>query len=217
MDLLTLPGVFDPLSDSWALARAARAEHLGPGRAALDLCTGSGVVALSAATTGASVTAVDVSRRALWTVRLNAWRHGLRVATRRGRLFEPIAGDRFDLVTANPPYVPSADGSLPRRGASRAWEAGPDGRAVLDRVCDDVAAHLRPGGVVLLVHSSLVDEHATIERLRTAGLLEAAVVDRRRGPLGPLMREQQAAGRLPADLDEEDVVIVRAVAPDWDL
>ena len=46
---------------------------------------------------------------------------------------------------------------------------------------------------------------------------DAAVVDRRRGPLGPLMREQLAAGRIPVGIADEDVVVVRAVAPDWDL
>jgi release factor glutamine methyltransferase len=213
MKLLTLPGVFAPISDSWMLADAIRQENLDPGSRALDVCTGSGLLAITAATCGAASTAIDVSRRALLTVRLNAARHGVRVRTRRGRTFEPVAGERFDLIVSNPPYVPSPRPDLPRRGPSRAWEAGHDGRLILDALCDKAPAHLLPGGVLLLVHSSLIGTDATLERLRRGGLVDVEVRECVRGPLGPLMRAQQAAGTIPADIDEEDVVIIRACAP----
>jgi release factor glutamine methyltransferase len=213
MDVITLPGVFRPISDSHMVAERLRHEGMGPGSTALDLCTGSGLLALAAAGGGADVTAVDISRRAVATVRINARRHGLRVRALRGRLFEPVRDERFDLVVSNPPYVPAPTDELPRRGPERAWEAGLDGRAVLDDICDQVPDHLLPGGSVLLVHSSLIGEDLTIERLTGAGLEGAAVVERQRGPLGPLMRAQQRTGTIPADIDEEDVVIIRASAP----
>jgi release factor glutamine methyltransferase len=213
MNLLTLPGVFAPISDSWVLADAIRREAIGPCSQALDVCTGSGVLALTAADCGATTTAIDVSRRALLTVRLNAIRHGLRVRTLRGRTFTPVAGERFDLIVSNPPYVPSPRPDVPRHGASRAWEAGHDGRIVLDALCDEAPAHLRPGGTLLLVHSSLIGTDATLERLRRAGLVDIEIRARKPGPLGPLMRAQQAAGTIPSDVDEEDVVIIRASAP----
>lgn len=212
MKLLTLPGVFAPISDSWMLAEAIRQEVLLADSRALDVCTGSGVLALTAAECGAAATAIDVSRRALLTVRLNAARAGLQVRTLRGHTFAPVAGERFDLIVSNPPYVPSPRPGLPRRGACRAWEAGHDGRIILDALCDASPAHLRPGGVLLLVHSSLIDIDATVQRLRRAGLAEVEVRARVRGPLGPLMRAQQAAGTIPAGIDEEDVVIIRASA-----
>ncbi|WP_112238753.1 HemK2/MTQ2 family protein methyltransferase [Kribbella monticola] len=212
MKLLTLPGVFAPISDSWMLADAIRQEDIGPHSLALDVCTGSGVLALTAAACGATTTAVDVSRRALLTVQLNARRSGVRVRTRRGRTFAPVAGERFDLIVSNPPYVPSPRPDVPRRGPSRAWEAGHDGRIVLDDLCDQAPDHLRPGGAILLVHSSLIGTDTTLNRLEQAGLTQVEVRSRRRGPLGPLMRAQQLAGTIPADIDEEEVVIIRAKA-----
>lgn len=213
MDLLTLPGVFRPISDSRMLADAAAREHPAAGRRSLDLCTGSGIVAIAAAQAGFRATAVDVSRRALATTWINARRNATTVAVRRGRLFDPVAGERFDLVTSNPPYVPAPSDDLPDRGPSRAWVAGRDGRAVIDAICDDVRRHLAPGGVLLLVHSDLCDDLATIDRLDRAGLRDVEVSERHRGPLGPLMSEQQRLGTIPPDVDEEDVVIIRAVAP----
>ena len=213
VQLLTLPGVFPPISDSRLLADAVLDEPIGPGAAVLDLCTGSGVIAVAAARTGADVTATDVSRRAVVTAWCNARRNGQRIRVRRGRSFEPVRGERFDLIVANPPYVPSPNRTLPSSGRSRAWAAGHDGRLVLDQLCDEAPAHLRPGGAVLLVHSDLIGEDATIERLRRAGLTDAGVVRRERGPLGPLMREQQAAGTVPPGIDHEDVVVIRALAP----
>jgi release factor glutamine methyltransferase len=195
------------------LADAIRAESIGPGSQALDVCTGSGVLALTAAECGATATAIDVSRRALLTVQLNAIRLGLRVRTLRGRTFTAVPNERFDLITSNPPYVPSLRPQVPRRGACRAWEAGHDGRIVLDALCDEAPAHLRPGGVLLLVHSSLIGIEATLERLLRTGLVDVEVRARQQGPLGPLMRAQQAAGTIPRDIDQEDVVVIRATAP----
>lgn len=210
--LLVPPGVFAPRSDSGLLAAAVQREPLRPGSRVLDLCTGSGVVALAAARAGAEVTAVDVSRRALAAAWWNGRRRGWRLRVRRGSLFGPIAGERFDLVVSNPPYVPCPDHELPRRGPSRAWAAGRDGRSVLDRICAEVSAHLAPGGVVLLVHSSLVGEGTTLGALRRAGLT-AEVIERAPGPLGPLMRAQQASGLIDPEVREEDVVVIRAVVP----
>ncbi len=212
--LLRIPGVFYPISDSWMLAGALRRESLN-GAAVLDLCTGSGMLAVLAALHGASdVVAVDVSRRALMSVRLNAALNGVRVDARRGDLFRAVPGRRFDLIVSNPPHVPSPADRLPERGLERAWEAGPDGRVFLNRICAAAAGHLKPGGVLLVVHSAICNAEETLARLRAGGL-EAAIVFRHLGRLGPLMRERAAwlrsAGLLQGEQDE--VVVVRAKAP----
>src|SRR4051794_3980570 len=195
MRLVTLPGVFRPISDTWLLADALDREPLPPGARVLDLCSGSGALAVRAALGGRDreVTAVDVSRRAVFTIRVNAALNGVRVRARRGDLLDAVAGERFDAIVSNPPYVPAPTDELPSRGVERAWDAGRDGRALLDRICARAADHLRPGGLLLVVHSSLLGVAPTADAL-LAGGLEVDVAARERGPLGPLMRARRAEG-----------------------
>ena len=216
MRIITLPGVFQPHSDARLLAAAMRERGLAVGARVLELFAGSGATAVAAAREGArEVTVVDVSRRALATCRLNARRNGVRLRTRRGDLFAPVAGERFDLILANPPYVPSGTDALPRSGAARAWEGGGDGRALLDRLCDEAPAHLAPGGTLLLVQSSICGERQTLERLAAGGLY-AERVAAVRGPLGPLMRERaellETRGLLAPGEREEELVVLAGQA-----
>jgi release factor glutamine methyltransferase len=141
------------------------------GGTVLDVCTGSGAIAISAALGGArSVTAVDVSRRAVLTVRLNARLNGVRVEAVRGDLLGAVPGRRFDVIVSNPPYLPADDDALPARGSARHTEAGTTGRILLDRLIDAAPDHLAPGGVLLVTHSSVNGEEATLARMRAAGL-----------------------------------------------
>jgi release factor glutamine methyltransferase len=212
MRVVRLPGVFRPRSDTWLLAAVLRRQPRLPGGTVLDVCTGSGVLAISAALAGARfVTAVDVSRRAVLSARLGARLNGVRVEGRRGSLFEAVPGRRFDLIVSNPPYLPAEDGTLPEHGAARHTEAGLRGRTVLDRLIAGARAHLTPGGVLLVTHSSVNDEEETLARMRAAGL-EPYVAERRRGPLGPLLAarapELEARGLLAAGEREEDILVV---------
>ncbi|CAA9474286.1 MAG: putative methyltransferase [uncultured Solirubrobacteraceae bacterium] len=217
MRLVTLPGVFAPISDSHMLADVLRQETLRPGSRVLDLCTGSGLLALTAAHRGVrDVTAVDVSRRSVLTVRLNARLNGVRVRALRGSLFEPVPGEAFDVITCNPPYVPAETDELPRRGPQRAWDAGRDGRVVLDRLLAEAPAHLRPGGRLLITHSSLLGIEPTRRALTAAGL-EVDIPVRRRGPLGPLMSARvehlEREGLLRPGQREEEVLVIRGRRP----
>ena len=204
MRVFAPPGVFTPLSDTRLLAERLRAEPRLRGGNVLDLCTGSGVLAVVAALAGAAtVTAVDASHRSVLAARLN----GVRVRALRGDLFDPVAGERFDVIVSNPPYVPG-------EGAGRGFDAGYDGRDLIDRVCARVADHLAPGGVALLVQSSVCGERATLEALRAAGLV-AEVAERRRGPLGPVMQARAPELRergLLLDGGEEELLVLRGRA-----
>lgn len=216
MRVITLPGVFRPPSDSWLVVDTIREKDLARGRSVLDVFTGSGVLAVAAGRAGArDVTAVDVSRRAVLTARLNARLNGVRVRAHRGDVFQPVAGRRFDLILANPPYVPGESDDLPARGVARAWEAGCDGRALLDRFCPAVAAHLEPGGQVLIVQSSLSGERDTLDALTATGLT-ASVLVRRRGGLGPIVSARaetlESRGLLAPGEREEELLVIEGRA-----
>lgn len=209
MRVVALPGVFAPISDSRLLADCAEAHAVGA--RVLEPCCGSGYVAARLARAGArAVTATDVSRRAVLSTRLTARRNGVRVRALRGHLLEPVRDERFDLIVVNPPYVPAVDARTPR-GAARAWDAGRDGRALLDRVVREAPPRLAVGGVLFVVHSSLLGERRTLEALARAGLAPW-VAARQCGPLGPLMSaragELERRGLLAPGLREEEVLVV---------
>lgn len=212
MILLCPPGVYRAQSDTQLLA--GHLDRHVKGRHVLDLGTGTGALALAAAGAGAaSVTAVDVSRRCVAATRLNSMLHRAAATVHRGDLYTPLRGKRFGVIVANPPYVPSAGSVLPRHTAARSWDGGPDGRAVLDRICDGAADHLDPDGVLLLVHSQVCGPQATVDRLAAAGMT-AEVVDSARIPFGPVMRSRagllERRGLIAAGDRLEELVVVEA-------
>jgi release factor glutamine methyltransferase len=214
MRIFTPPGVFQPRSDTWMLADAVRTVTLDPRAKVLDVCSGSGAVAIAAAKRGVrSATTVDLHRVSAWTARLNARLNGVRVRALHGDLFEPVAGERFDLITANPPYVPAPPGLAAEKG-DRAWNAGRDGRAVIDRLIDQLPEHLAADGRVLLVQSSGTGTSATLDRLRAVGLTPT-IVQRRRGPLGPILRGRVdyliSEGLIRGPRLEEDILVIRGM------
>lgn len=148
---------------------ALEQEDIGPETAVLDIGTGSGALAVRAAQLGGRVTAVDIAPQAVATARLNAMLHRRRITVRRSDLLSAVSTRRYDLVLCNPPYVPAPDAAP--RGASRSWNAGSDGRAVIDRLCSGAPSVLRRGGVLLMVHSGLCDSrlHSGPAQGRRAG------------------------------------------------
>jgi ribosomal protein L3 glutamine methyltransferase len=123
----------------------------------LDLCTGSGCLAILAARhfPDATVDAVDISRDALAVAARNVADHGLedRVTLHRGDLFAPLAGKRYDLIISNPPYV-DAEGmtALPpecRAEPKLAFDGGTDGLDIVRRILDQAGEYLTPEGGLL--------------------------------------------------------------------
>jgi release factor glutamine methyltransferase len=209
--LWTMPGVYVPQADSRLLGRALQAEGVGAGMRVLDVGTGSGALAVQAARMGAEVCATDVSWRAVLTALVNAARHGRRIRVRRCASARPWPGRTFDLVVSNPPYVPTPPGPITRPGA--AWDAGRDGRQVVDRLTDHAPSLLRRGGVMLVVHSELCGVEETLRRFEEAGC-RARVVARAGVPFGPVLTARvpwlSARGLVVDGQDREELVVVRA-------
>ncbi|UQW99427.1 HemK2/MTQ2 family protein methyltransferase [Streptomyces sp. RerS4] len=208
-------GVYRPQGDSLLLKDALEKASLPEGAHALDVCTGTGLIAMTAARLGAHrVHAVDSCYRAVLTARYNALMNRLPVRVEHADFPSSRAvRRRYDVVTANPPYVPSPPSTAGERGRARAWNAGPDGRQYVDRLCAMAPHLLKPGGMMLLVHSALCAPETTLRLLGEAGL-KAAVVGRRRQPFGPVLTaradwlaEQKLIGH---DQTEEELVVIRA-------
>jgi release factor glutamine methyltransferase len=149
------PRVLVPRPETELVAEVALAA-LPEGGRALDLCTGSGVLAVTLALgRRARLVATDLSPGALDVARENARALGAEVTFLAGDLDGPVpAGEVFDLVVSNPPYVPSGeiDGLAPevRREPRMALDGGPDGLAVLRRIVALSPSRLAPGGSLVL-------------------------------------------------------------------
>jgi release factor glutamine methyltransferase len=136
----------------------------------VDLGTGSGAIALAVKwhCPRAAVTATDASTAALALAADNAQRLGLEVEFVAGDWWQPLAGRRFGLALANPPYVASDDPHLAALAHEPRSALTPDGDALaaLRRIADGAPAHLKPGGWLLLEHGH--EQGAALQSLLTA-------------------------------------------------
>jgi release factor glutamine methyltransferase len=125
----------------------------------LDLGTGSGAIALAIASERPSsrVTGVDISPSALDVAKQNSRDLGLsHIDWRLGSWFDPVPGERFDMIVANPPYVAAADPALEKLQAEPAIAlcVGPTGFEALSAIAGAAAAHLHKDGWLILEHGS---------------------------------------------------------------
>jgi release factor glutamine methyltransferase len=172
------PRVLVPRPETELLVEVALAA-LPEGGRALDLCTGSGCIAASLALgrPGARVVATDVSEDALTLARENAAALGAVVEFATGDLWAAVhEGDRFDVIVANPPYIPANElaglSREVRREPCIALDGGEDGLAVLRRIVEAAPARLHPGGMLCVeMHETHVE---ALPRLcRAAGFARA--------------------------------------------
>lgn len=138
----------------------------------VDLGTGSGIVAISLALEcpQARVAAVDLSHEAISVARNNAGRLRAPVECYQGDWLAPLAGERFDLIVSNPPYVANGDPHLTLNGLpfepQMALTDGGDGLDCIRRIVAGAAGHLQPGAWLLLEHGH--DQGAACRNLLTA-------------------------------------------------
>lgn len=149
------PHVLIPRSDTEALCERAL-EVLSPCGQVLDLCTGSGALAVAIAHTrkDAQVSALDLSEDALSVAKENASLNGVSVTFYQGDLFAPLAGQRFDLIVSNPPYIPDGDIDALQQEVLReprmALAGGIDGLNFYRRIAGEAPLHLNDGGWLCL-------------------------------------------------------------------
>jgi len=172
LTLAVNPAVLIPRPETELLVELALAR--GPA-SVLDLGTGSGAIALAIKRhlPAARVVAVERSAAALAVARRNALKLGLQVDFRHGLWFEPVAGERFDLVVSNPPYVAMGDAHLSqgdlRFEPQAALVAGPEGLDAIREIVRGAPSHLNPGGWLLVEHG-LGQDAAVRTLLAQAGL-----------------------------------------------
>jgi release factor glutamine methyltransferase len=173
LDLTVTPAVLIPRPETELLVDLALARNPAT---IVDLGTGSGAIALALKRylPAARVVATDASAAALEVAKRNAVRFSLEIDFRHGRWFEPVAGERFEAIISNPPYVVVNDPHLvgvqyePRF----AFEAGADGLDAIRVIAREAPQHLQPGGWLLLEHGA--GQHEAVRALLEAAGLETA-------------------------------------------
>lgn len=146
----------EPPRDDYVLGIASASKNLArltlrdPIDSALDLGCGCGILALQLATHAKRVVATDISERACMFTRFNALLNGVQIDVRQGSFFEPVAGERFDLITSNPPFVitPQAargEGTLEYR------DGGMDRDQLIPLVVWQAVGHLAAGGTLQML------------------------------------------------------------------
>jgi release factor glutamine methyltransferase len=161
LPLRVTPAVLVPRPETEFLVERALALRSEPHGHAADLGTGSGAVALALASERPHwrVTATDLSREALAVARANAAQLAIgSVDFRQGSWFAPLAGERFDLIVSNPPYVAADDPALDDPALAYeprlALTPGADALACLRAIARDAPQHLNRGGWLLLEHGA---------------------------------------------------------------
>jgi release factor glutamine methyltransferase len=142
------------------------------GSNALEIGSGSGVVLAAIGELGAaSLCGIDIENGAVASgaVLLHGLGHGDKVQLYRGDMWRPVAERRFDLIAANLPQFPMEPQGYGGRLPS--WSSGgPDGRRLLGRFLDGLAAHLAPGGRAIITHNGFVDLEMSRALLARDGL-----------------------------------------------
>ena len=148
--------------------------------AVLDLCTGSGAIAVTMKRnhSTAQVTASDLSQDALNLAAQNARANGVDIRFLQGDLWQPLRDERFDLILSNPPYIPTPDCATLQQEVLHeprmALDGGADGLDFYRRIASEAAAHLTPGGMIA-VELGIGEAETVAELFELAGLTDVEI------------------------------------------
>jgi release factor glutamine methyltransferase len=159
-------GVQPPKAGSLFFCRALRVR---PGERVLEIGAGIGLAAVMAARAGARVVATDVVPEAVAAVRANAALNGVGVDAREGDCYGPVRGERFDVVCANAPQMPTPPGGNRADAVAAADNGGADGWELLDRVIAGAPEHLEPGGRLVFSIFAFLGPKGAFRRLEARG------------------------------------------------
>lgn len=172
------PQVYEPAEDTYLLADNLQVKRMSR---VMEIGTGTGIIAILAAKKASRVIATDINPHAIdCAVKNIVTNKTYNVELRKGDLFEPVEGEKFDLILFNTPYLPSSTDEEIDEELNAAWNGGSDGREVINRFLEDFNDYLNPGGKVQLVQSSLSDNGKTLKKLEELGL-KASITASERG------------------------------------
>jgi len=174
-----LDDVYEPAEDTFLIA-----EHLKAAGQVLEIGTGCGMLSVLAAHRAERVVATDINPYAAKCAKLNVKMHGVseKIDILIGDLFSPIKENyTFNMILFNAPYLPDEkiEESESKSLIDYAWSGGKDGRQTIDRFLQQASKHLKSGGKILLVQSTLSNVEETLRKFRQEGF-QARVIDKRR-------------------------------------
>ncbi len=171
----THPEVYEPAEDSFLLAKNLDIKGTDN---VLEIGTGTGFIAMVASKKTGKVIATDISDYAIKCAVKNAVTNkAYNIELRKGDLFEPVCGEKFDLILFNTPYLPTSEDEKLNDELNAAFDGGLKGREIIDQFLNDVNDHLNEKGRVQLVQSSLANNKETVSKMRELGF-EAEITAR---------------------------------------
>ncbi|PKL66309.1 MAG: methyltransferase [Methanobacteriales archaeon HGW-Methanobacteriales-1] len=173
--IYTIPEVYEPAEDTYLLAKNLDIQRKDE---VLEIGTGTGLIAVYTAQRTKNVVATDINEHAIKCALKNTISNKtFNLELRQGDLFEPVQGEKFNLILFNTPYLPTSEDEKLDDELNAAFDGGEDGRETIDKFIDEVTDYLKESGRVQLVQSSLSDNEKTLQRLEAQGF-EAEITAR---------------------------------------
>lgn len=161
------PEVYEPAEDTFLFAENLDIQRRDE---VLEIGTGTGLIAVYTAQRTKRVVATDINEHAVKCALKNTITNKTyNIELRQGDLFEPVEGEKFDLILFNTPYLPTSEDEKLDEELNAAFDGGLEGRDTIDRFIEEVKEYLNEEGRVQLVQSSLADNEKTLSKLEELG------------------------------------------------